>query len=264
MDFRARRQLAVLAIVVLVAGGIGYLIYTRVSPPPTCQDNKTNQGEEDTDCGGPCISCAFKKQQPISIFWTRYVKVRENTYDVVAEIQNPNIKLASTSFVYEFQLYDTAGVLVASRKGTSYLYPGETTHLVEIGLTSGRIIKKDDDGVKLVIKDTKWGLADRLGPDVIAGNREYAIEEDESGARKSVVRAIIQNRTLEDIPNVEISTIIFDSASNVVGANRTILDSIAAGATTPVRFVWPSIVSESISSVAVEVRSRFNIPKSTP
>lgn len=263
MDFRTRRQLAVLAVVFLLAGGIGYLIYARVSPPPTCQDNKTNQGEEDTDCGGPCISCVFKKQQPISTFWTRYVKVRENTYDVAAEIQNPNARLASTSFVYEFQLYDTAGVLVASRRGTSYLYPGETAHLVEIGLTSGRIIRKDD-GVKLVIKDTEWGLADRLGPDVIAGNREYVVEEDENNVRKSVVRAITQNRTLRDIPDVEISVVIFDSASNVVGMNRTILDMIAAGDTTPVRFAWPAVVSESISSVILEVRSRLNIPRSNP
>lgn len=260
MDFRARRQLAVLAIVVLVAGGIGYLAYTRVSPSPTCQDNKINQGEEDTDCGGPCISCVFKKQQPMSIFWTRYVKVRENTYDVAVEIQNPNIKLAVTSLAYEFKLYDTAGVLVASRKGTSYLYPGETTHLVEIGLTSGRTIRNAEFG----IRDTKWGLADRLGPDVIAGNREYAVEEDEQNVRKSVVKAIIQNRTLEDISDVEISAIVFDSASNVVGMNRTILDSISAGGTTPVRFVWPTIVSESISSVVLEVRSRFNIPQAIP
>ena len=137
MDFRARRQLAVLGVIALVVGGIGFLIFRAGLPDPSCQDNRKNQGEEDTDCGGPCASCALREQKPVEIFWTRFVQVRANTYDVAAEVRNPNVRIAAVFFDYEFKLFDTAGVAVVSRRGRAFLYPGETAHLIEIGLLSG-------------------------------------------------------------------------------------------------------------------------------
>lgn len=260
MDFRNRRQIAVLAVFVFAIMLVGFFTYRAARPVPTCFDSAKNQNEENVDCGGNCISCAFKQQQPIEVFWTRFVKVRENTYDVAAELRNANVRLAAASFEYEFRLYDTAGVLVATRRGTNYMYPGEAVHLVEVGLTSGRVI----ENAEIVIRNTQFALSDRIEPDVVAGNREYAIEQDASGANQSVVKALVVNRTLEDIRAIEISTLVFDDNVNLVAVNRTILDAISAGETKPVKFTWPSQFPQSISSVLIEVRSRENLPAPAP
>lgn len=250
MDFRARRQLIILFAVFVIAAGIGFLIIRPYLPEPTCADEKKNQGEEEVDCGGPCLACAFKNQKNVDIFWTRFVKVRGNTYDVAAEVRNPNVKLGAASFRYEFKLFDGTGFLVASRRGTSFLYPGETAHLAEIGLTSGRVVTK----TAIVLEDLKWMLNDSPRPDLIAGNREYVIEEGEEGKR-SVIKALIANRTIQDVPNVVVSALAFDEDGNLLGVNRTRLEAVSANDVAAVRFVWPQAFPRSVSTILVEARS---------
>ncbi len=259
MDFRTRRQLVVLAIAAVVVGGIGFLIVRASLPEPSCQDNRRNQGEEAVDCGGPCIPCALRESKPIEVFWARSVQVRANTYDVAAEIRNPNIKLAAASFDYEFKLYDTAGVNVASRRGRSFLYPGETAHLIEIGLLSGRTIRN----AALAIGDTAWALSDAVGPDVIAGSKEYVLE-GEPGAPFATVRALVVNRGLADLPGVNVTAVVFDAGGNLLGAHRIVIENLAAGASQPVRFAWPAVFPLEPSALAVEAHSPALLPQRRP
>lgn len=256
MDFRARRQLAVLAIVALVLFGVGFLLYRSLTPAPTCQDNRKNQGEEEMDCGGPCIPCAFRHQQPLGIFWTRFTETREGTYDVAAEIRNPNEKLGAASFVYEFKIYDTAGVLVASQRGTSFIYPSETVHLVEVGLRSGRTIQS----VALAIQDERWVLTGAIAPDVIAGNREYTVV-GEGSERRSTVSALITNRTLIDLKGVLVSVLVLDDGGNLLGVHRTVLDTLRTGETKPATFLWPLVFPRPASSMFIEARSDAALPR---
>lgn len=256
MGFRQKRQLIVFAIILVVLGGIAFFVVRSLIPEPTCRDNRQNQTEEGVDCGGPCISCAFRNQKGVNMFWVRSVKVRANTYDVVAEISNPNVKLAATGFEYEFKLYDTAGVLVASRQGKSYLYPKETLHLAEIGLTSGHAIRNVD----LVIRNTQWALGEEIGPDVIAGNRAYAVE-DLDGLRRSVITATLTNRTIADVPDIRLTVVALDDAGNLLGVNSTAIDFLPAGSAQPIKFTWPDIFPSPLSSILLEARSPVRLPK---
>ncbi len=251
MDFRASRQLTIIVVFLIIAAGAGFLIVRPYLPKPTCADNRLNQEEEETDCGGPCIPCAFKRQQDVEIFWTRFVKVRGNTYDVAARVLNPNVKLAAAKFDYEFKLFDGSGFLVASRRGSSYLYPGETAHLSEVGLISGRMVEE----ASIALSNFAWVLLDERRPDIIAGNREYAIES-ENGARYSSVKALISNRTLGDVTGAEVVVLAFDHQGNMLGANRTILDTLGANESKPVRFRWPDVFAEDVSSLVIEARTR--------
>ena len=255
MNFRASRQLIVIALVGLFVVGVGFLVVKPLIPKPSCSDNKQNQNEEEADCGGPCIPCVFKHQKDVEVFWTRFVKVRGNTYDVAAEIRNPNVKLAAAHFDYEFKLFDETGFLVASRRGTSFIYPGETVRLAEVGIMSGRIVRN----TSITFENFKWILTEAPSPDIIAGNREYIIESGD-GARASVVKALISNRMLIDLPEIEVSALAFDERGNLLGVNRTILRQVLAGETKAVRFSWPIVFSEDVSSLAVEARSRIAIP----
>lgn len=254
MNFRTRRQFAVLLVFGLVAASVAFLTIRRYAPKPTCFDNRQNQREEEVDCGGPCLACALKHQKDVEIFWTRFVKSRANTYDAAAEIRNPNVKLAARSFRYELQLFDDTGFLVASRRGISFIYPGETAHLAEVGLVTQRNVVK----AKLVADSFEWTLAEGAPPDVIAGNKEYVIE-DENGLKTSAVRALITNRSINDATDVEVAALVFDQDGNLVGVNGTVIGEIRANDTRPVKFAWPGVISGRVATIVMEARSRSGL-----
>ena len=258
MDFRTRRQLAVILVLLAMAAAVFFLLYTKFAPAPTCFDSRRNQNEEEADCGGPCIPCAFRHRQDIQIFWARFVTSRQDTYDVAAQIRNPNVKLGAPSFEYIFKLFDTAGIEVVSRRGTSFIYPGETIHLAEVGLRSARVIRS----ATLSVENIRWVLTDRIALDIIAGNREYRI--DQEGGERGVVAARISNRTISDILGITVGALVFDSDGNLLGVHRTVLDRIGTGETRPVTFIWPTIFSRPVASIIIEARSPLVLPSGAP
>lgn len=259
MDFRTRRQLTVIVVVLLIVAAIGGGAFWLLRPAPTCQDNRQNQGEEDVDCGGPCVPCAFRHQQPLAVFWVRFVKVRENTYDVAAEVRNPNVRLGAPTFDYTFKLLDTVGVAVSERRGRSYIYPGETIHLVEAGLTSGRTIER----AAVTVTGVDWVLADAIAPDLAAGSKEYAVE-GEGQNQSSVVKAIVTDRSNRDFPEVLVNAVVFDERGNLLGVHRTEIAVLRAGASEALRFVWPEVFRMPPVSILIEPRSRVLLPGLEP
>ena len=237
----------------IVVGIVGSVIWLN-APAPSCQDTRRNQGEEEVDCGGPCAPCAFHHQKAIEVIWSRFVKVRENSYDVAAELYNPNSQLGAASFRYEFKLFDVAGVLVVSRVGRSFIYPRETAHLTEIGLLSGRSVAR----VALEIERPEWVLSESLRPDIIAGNRSHRVVT-EDGISRSVVEAIVTNRAVGDMRDIVIGVLLLDASGNLLGAHRTVIDFLASGASEPLKLVWPAVVAEAVPSLVVEVRSAADL-----
>lgn len=259
MDFRTRRQLAVLAVVGTLAAGALVLILGAALPEASCRDDRKNQGEEAADCGGPCIPCVFRQRKDLEVLWVRHVRVRENTYDVAAEIHNPNVKLGAAAIEYEFKLFDTAGVAVATRRGMAFAYPGETLHLAEVGLTSGRTIQR----VGLVLRDVRWVPTDMVGPDIIAGGKEHALEGEE-GERRSVVRTIVVNRGVTDVPAVTVAVLVFDDSGNLLGVHRTLVDRLSAGGSQPITLTWPAVFPLPVFSLLIEARSPAALPDFSP
>lgn len=255
MDFRSRRQFLILFILALILAGAGFLIYRTGARGPTCVDGRKNQGEELADCGGPCIPCAFRNKKDLEVFWVRAVPTREGRYDVAAQIKNPNVKVGAVRFEYEFQLVDEKGIRVASRRGRSFIYPSEIVHLAEIGLEAPRPAAD----ARITLEHIEWVVTDTIAPDVIAGHREYLIEV-ENGARQSVVRANLQNRTILDLSDLTVVAFLLDEDGNLLGVHSTLVDRIRAGLTRPVEFRWPGVLAESIGSVVIEARSPLALP----
>lgn len=255
MDFRSRRQFLILFILALILAGAGFLLYRAGGPEPSCFDGRRNQGEERVDCGGPCIPCAFRNKKDLEVFWVRAVPARGDRYDVAAEVKNPNVKVGVARFEYEFALLDEKGIGVASRRGRSFIYPGEVVHLAEIGLAAGRPVA--DAAIRL--EHIEWVVTDAISPDVIAGNREYRIEV-QNGVRQSVVRANLQNRTLLDVPGLTVAVLLLDDNGNLLGVHGTVVERMSAGETRPVEFRWPGVLAESVAAVIIEARSPFALP----
>ena len=247
VDFRKKRQLVIIATVlaaIFIPIGIIAYIY---APRPTCFDNRRNQGEEKADCGGPCIPCALKHPEEMSVFWVRFVEVRENTYDIVAEVRNPNLKLGARQFEYDFQLFDTAGVQVAKRISRSFIFPGETTYLVETNIQTERLL----DHATLALGDTSWVFTDVISPDVVVGEKRLNFL---SARNETTLQATLINRSLLDFGEIFLSALIFDERGNILAASKVTEKNLNSGESRPIFFSWPREIKRDKTTVTVESR----------
>lgn len=247
-SWRARRQIVVLLIMVAPLVIAGLFLVPVFIPEASCSDNKKNQGELEVDCGGPCVPCELKNPRAVEIFWARAVPVRENIYDVAAFIHNPNIVLASDKVIYEFNLFDEFG-LVASVKGKTFIVAQERTHIIEANAVTSR----QPTRVEFRVKEVKWQLKETPLPNIIVERRDYKVMENQ-GIKQSLVEASIQNRANLDFSKVEVNFLVFDKDGNLVGANKTVVDNLAAGSRKTVKSLWPGLLRGEAATVEIEPR----------
>ena len=250
-SWRARRQLLIMVLVLAVFVGTGLWVFQKFLPLPSCMDNKQNQGEFGIDCGASCAPCELKHPKPITTFWARSVKVRENVFDAAALIQNQNEVLSSGHVVYEFALFDEFG-LVTRKIGETYLLAQERTSVIEPSIVTSR----DPTRVEFRIMSIDWQVRKDIHPNVFAERREYKVIT--AGEKKqSAVDVSIFNSTSYDYKSVDVYVLVLDKDGNLLGTNRTVLKSVAAGSHNPVRLIWPGELAGT--TVSVEVATRLNI-----
>lgn len=250
MDFRIKRQLVIIGVlfaVILIP--VVFSIYSWL-PTASCQDNRRNQGEEGIDCGGPCTPCALKNPENLDVFWTRFVSVREGSYDAVAEVKNPNIKLGAEEFEYEFQFFDDADILVARRVGRSFMFPAETAHFVESNIMTGRTISR----VLFAVRDVRWAFTNRVPPDVAVGDRKLTVSAEK---QETTLTATLLNRSLRDLKEVAVSAFVFDRQENVLAVSKTVEKDLLAGSERQIFFSWPRVIQQE--DVFITFEPRVNI-----
>ena len=248
LSWRLRRQLIVLLIAALPFAALGFWIFSKVVPEPSCFDNRKNQSEPEVDCGGPCAPCELKSPKPVTLFWARVVPVRENSYDAVAQIQNPNEVLSAAQVQYEFIIFDGFAP-VATRRGTTFIFAQERTYVVESNIRTVR----EPTRVEFKITNVAWQFRQEQKPNLLVERRDYRVEQDQ-GRKQSVVEARILNRTVFDFKEVEVRAVILDKEENLLGSNRTVIEEMKAGSSHTVKFLWPEELRGNISSVVVEPR----------
>ena len=247
-SWRARRQLFITVLILAAFAGIGFWIFQKFLPAPSCMDQKQNQGEFGVDCGGPCAPCELKNPKPVTTFWARAVKVRENVFDAAALIQNQNEVLSSGSVVYEFALFDEFG-LVTRKRGETYLLAQERTSIIEPSIMTTR----DPTRVEFRILGINWQVRKDIHPNVFAERREYKVIM--TGEKKQgVVDASILNATSYDYRLVDVHVLVLDTDGNLLGTNRSVLERVRAGSRNAVRFIWPGELPGTAASVQVETR----------
>jgi hypothetical protein len=251
-DWRGRRQLVAFLIIAAVLGGAGFLLVRNLLPEPTCFDTRKNQGEEKTDCGGPCLPCIFKDKKPVDIFWVRVTPVRGGVYSAVAEVKNPNSVLGIPRFEYLLKLFDDKNALVIERRGISFLYANEAAHIVETNLRSERPIVRGE----LEIGTIEYVLRDDNPPDLIAGEKEIRVVS-QNGANTEL-SARLFNRTPIDFRDVSVYAILLDSNKNVLAVSTLLLDEIRGGDAKGIRFFWPEEVKNVLFML---IEPRVNVLK---
>lgn len=252
MDFRSRRQFAVIVVVLLIVLiPLGFFIY-RSLPEPSCFDNKKNRGEEEIDCGGICIPCELKHPKEITVLWARFVPTREGFYDLAAEIRNQNIKLGAVELPYEFRLFDDRGVLIGTRTGKTFLFSGETAHVVETNI----VTKRTPQTVSFRAHDVRWRFTDALPPDIVIGAKHLRVSSERG---ETILTASLINRSLSDFSNVHVVVFLLDDAENIIAASAIVEPYLASGETRQVFFSWPRLLPDD-ARIVIEPRMNTLAP----
>lgn len=230
-----------------------FLVFLRVKPVPSCTDNRRNQGEEETDCGGSsCTPCSVKHAKDIITYWARIVPLRSGVYDVAAEIENINEAVSSGDVNYTFTLFDGQGV-IAERTGNTFMYAHERTLVTEEAIAADRV----PTGVRFVITSVIWQARADLRPAIVVVRREYAVVEESDGRRKSTINAIVRNDTGNDFRRALVQFVTLDTQDNLIGANKLVVEDFRAGQSRSLTAVWPEEFTATIASIRIE--SRVNI-----
>lgn len=250
-SWRVRRQLTVVAILAAIAGSIVFFMIERSLPTASCSDNQRNNGETDTDCGGPCAPCELKNPKPLSVFWARFGRAGEGAYDVAALVENPNQTLSSDLVRYDFVLLDQYGI-IAHREGSIYIYPGERLVVVEPALHTVR----EPVRIEFAVERVAWKSTAFERPPLIVERRDQSTST-EGKRTHTVIEASIFNSGSQRYRRMEVAFAAFDATGNLVGANRVLAEDIAPQERRIVRSAWPDVLTGEIARI--EVNPRVNL-----
>ena len=132
-----RKFLYTCAALVVLIFLIGLPTFFIVHKAPSCFDSLKNQGEQETDCGGPCtILCKADALSPI-IHWQRFFQAKNGVYNVLAYIENPNINSAISNVPYVFKLYDNNNLLIYERRGATFVPSKKIFGVFESNIVTG-------------------------------------------------------------------------------------------------------------------------------
>lgn len=229
MNYRARKQLIIISISILILGliiGGFYFLYFRAAP--TCFDKIKNQGERDVDCGGPCASCERLTIRPPQVFPAQALALKNNAYDLVARIKNNNPNFGLAELDYNFKFYDAAGKLLGEKKNKTFLLPGKEKYIIEGNVAASAPIAKTE----LVLGNIAAGAWRQLDnnfalPNLFIQNMQFSLLENQTAAAQA--SGEIKNDSNFDFDNVEAAVVLMDADGNIIGVNRTEARTILAG-----------------------------------
>lgn len=245
MSWASRRR-ALYSIIILLglAVIVGIPMFFLLYEEPTCSDGKQNQNEVGIDCGGSCeLLCDSQVVLP-AILWSRSFAVTEGVYNSVAYIENPNFKAGTFEVSYIFKLFDSENILVTERRGITYISPNNAFVVFEGGIVTGERIP-----ARTFFEfrgEPKWFELNNPAISLVIENR---ILSDTNSSPK--LDATLKNISTEDIKDIEIMAIIFDTNDNAIASSRTVVKLLPKSSVQDIAFTWPKPFSSSVGRVEI-------------
>jgi len=243
MDSRRIKQIlyGVFYLIVLV-GIITAVYFWLLKPAPSCFDRTQNQGEQGIDCGGPCaMVCIPQTFQKISVVGNvSAFASAPGHYTLLAQVANANPGLAAPVFDYRFDLYDTAGALLGSVPGTSYLYANEVKYLLAVNVAVPAAV----DHAMLVVQDPTWAASTTLG---FAPQFKNPLSVTGSAVTASTVSVTghIVNSDITTFMNILVVAIFRGADGAVLGASQTKIDQLAPNEAQDFSVTYPAAAPSS-------------------
>jgi hypothetical protein len=228
---------------------VGWFVFSRLMPKPTCSDGKQNQNEQGIDCGGVCQKQCEKKleAQDLIIKEKSFVFGGQGTYDVMARVSNPNNELGAASFSYTFTLKGADGSVLATRSGTSFILPVESKYVIETGLATAQAPAE----ISVSVSTPQW--TEFFGyekPELNIYQQRYDLIS--SGVGFSEADGLVRNESNFDFDTIKVNVVLRDANGNPVAFNSTEINTINAGEERDFRLLWPVNFPGSVQNVEME------------
>lgn len=199
-------------------------------------------GEEDRPQATPLVI------NPPQIVFQNLLRVSDLDYDFLAELRNPNADFGAASLVYELELFDQAGDLVASRRNSTFLRPGQTKYEIISPIKTSRPAA----GFNFRIVNAEWQrLEEFVSSDLFSvKNQTYSeIEPSETGFSK--VGGAVSNDSNFDFDKVDVYVVLFGEGNNPIAVNKTDIRTFLSRTDRFFEVKWAEPFSGEVSRVEV-------------
>ena len=249
MDDRQKKQTVVIAVFAAIFLLFVFFIYSIVKPKPTCFDGTKNQNEEDVDCGGVCQAKCAIKAVDLTVGKTGFLAGGAGSYDLFAEVINPNYRVGSGQFQYEFTLKDSSGSVLAKKSGVNFILPGEKKYVIETSVPiSGTVASAEFRAYNP--QWTEFSTDYQQKPELRVVNKNYS--EISSGVGFAEATGLLKNESLFDFSNIKLKIILKDSSDNIVGLNSTEMNTVKSGEVRDFRAFWPNRFTGDVRNMEVQ------------
>lgn len=246
MSWATKKKITYLSIVfsaVIIFFAI--ILFPTLYRPPSCFDNKQNQGEGGVDCGGPCqLLCKSQTAKPL-VLWQRFFKVSDGVYSAVAYVQNSNLNSAAYNVPYVFRLYDAQNSLILERKGATSIAPTAVTPIFEGALVTGtRIPAKVSFSFTA---DPDWFVWTTRAPKINVSERTDPTPDEKAPS----LTARLTNTTFKPIPRFDVVTVLFNANGTAFAASKTVVDGLPEEGTVPIAFSWREPFADTVVKIDI-------------
>lgn len=223
---RRFKQLTYALLFGAVIFGLGYLMYGSSSTAvPSCFDNKQNQNEEDTDCGGPCISCEVKRLKSIDAS-ARYIFRAGDGIGYAVQLANPNTGWGALSFGYQITFLDKFGSPLGTTSGSSFIYPGEVKYIVEPRIQA--TWSKDVAALDVALQNPQWTPEAQMQRVKLELQEVRTVKEAQLFVKGKVI-----SQGENAFSRLALVALVFNKNGTLLGASKTELSSLEKFGPTP-------------------------------
>ncbi len=232
-DWASRRKNIYLgSVVVLFTAASFFMFYKFWYQAPTCNDNLKNGDETGIDCGGSCsLICSSEAISPIVRWDPRLFEVLSGVWSAVVYVENPNLN-ADAVVNYKFSIYGQNNELISERSGLTLLPKNKTVGVFEGSIQLGN--KRPARAIFEIDKKIIW-RKDVKGDSVTITHSPILRAE-----KSPRVEAEVANNNVDDIENIELVAVVFDTKDNAIAASRTFIEKIRKNEKKEVFFTWPT------------------------
>lgn len=248
LSWSARRQLLYYAVGIFFATILLFVLWqTFLTRQPTCDDGIENGNETGVDCGGSCANVCLDQARAPNILWARAFETSAQTYSAVAYVENRNMGSGARAVPFSFKLYDDKNELVVEREGVVDLPP-----IVNIPVVVPLIDVGSRTVARTIFEFTATPAWERVRASALPQVRITQQQLTADGTRLS---AQITNDGFEEMRNLRVAGVVFDTQGVARAASVIVIDRISPGASQPAVFTWGGV--ESVARAEITVLPSF-------
>lgn len=240
-------SIVISVLIVFVATPLFFLFYRA----PTCSDLKQNGDETGLDCGGSCQLLCTSESLPLILKGDpRVLKVSNNTFEVVALVENPNASGEIYRAGYTLKLYDSKTTTpLKVIEGETYVPKGATFVIFEGPFTLGEEVVPTRATFGWKEETLLWQKNTLQTPELVV--RNLSLSRENTNPR---LNATIENNSFESVSNIDLVALLSNETGSIFAASKTFIDTLPMGGRAPVAFTWPQPFSDNVININIIIR----------